>query len=89
LVYAFNDEADPMRVSLCSRTARIEDAKEDLDFLGKPSNRFDSSTRQKSKESKGGCNAVPGSAEGSDAAWIAVMLAGAALQFRRRRHSKD
>jgi len=89
LVYALNDEADPMRVSLCSRTAPIENAKEDLDFLGKPSNRFDSGTRQKSKESKGGCNAVPGSTEGSGAAWIAVMLAGAALQFRRRRHSKD
>jgi MYXO-CTERM domain-containing protein len=89
LVFAYNDEADPIRVSLCSRTAPIEDAKEDIEFLGKPSHRFDSGARAKSKESKGGCNAASGSTDDSGAAWIAVMLAGAALQLRRRRHSKD
>jgi len=89
LVYAVRDDADPLRVSLCSRTAPIEDAKEDLDFLGKPSHRFDDVARKKGKEGNGGCTAVPSSSEGSGAAWIAVMLAGAALQFRRRRHSKD
>lgn len=89
LVYALNDEADPMRVSLCSRTAPIENAKEDLDFLGKPSHRFDDVARKKGKENKDGCNAVAGSTEGSGAAWFALMLAGAALGFRRRRRSKD
>jgi len=89
LVYALNDEADPMRVSLCSRTAPIESAKEDIDFLGKPSNRFDDVARKKNSESKGGCSALPGSTEGIGAAWIALMLAGVGLQLRRRRRGKD
>ena len=41
LVYAVRDDADPMRVSLCSRTAPVANAKEDLRFLGKPSHQFD------------------------------------------------
>lgn len=41
LVYAVSDEADPMRVSLCSRTAPVDQAKEDLSFLGKPTHTFD------------------------------------------------
>jgi hypothetical protein len=41
LVYAIRDEADPLRVSLCSRTAPVDQAKEDLDFLKKPTHTFD------------------------------------------------
>ena len=36
LVYAVHDEADPMRVSLCSRTALLEDAGEDIEFPRAP-----------------------------------------------------
>lgn len=43
LVYAVSDEADPMRVSLCSRTAPVDQAKDDLSFLGKPTHTFDGS----------------------------------------------
>ena len=45
LVYAVRDEADPLRVSLCSRTAPVADAKEDLDFLGKPTHTFEGRKR--------------------------------------------
>jgi hypothetical protein len=41
LVYAVSDEADPMRVSLCSRTALLDEAKEDLNYLGKPTHTFE------------------------------------------------
>jgi hypothetical protein len=49
LVYAVRDEADPLRVSLCSRTAPVDKAKEDLDFLGKPTHVFEGRKR-------GGCS---------------------------------
>lgn len=45
LVYAVRDEADPMRVSLCSRTAPVDEAEEDLDFLGKPKHTFEGRKR--------------------------------------------
>jgi len=86
LVYAVQDDADPLRVSLCSRTAPIENAKEDLDFLGKASLRFDDSdSRSKSKENKANdkCSASPGSTGRAGLAWIAMLLAGAALMVRR------
>ena len=51
LVYAVRDEADPLRVSLCSRTAPIDKAKKDLDFLGKPTHVFEG-------RKKGGCSVV-------------------------------
>jgi hypothetical protein len=76
LVYAVRDEADPMRVSLCSRTAPIESAKEDLRFLGKPSHRFD--------DSRGGkCAAAPINPDGPGLGWLALLLIGATLAMRR------
>jgi MYXO-CTERM domain-containing protein len=83
LVYALNDDADPMRVSLCSRTALVENAKEDLDFLGKPSHRFDADTRSKKERRKDNCSASPGTSAGSSLGWMALLLAGTALTRRR------
>ena len=76
LVYAVRDEADPMRVSLCSRTAPVEKAKEDLDFLGKPTHTLEGGR-------KGGCSASP---VDSDAAHLgyAALLAGLGIAIRRR-----
>ena len=82
LVYAVSDQADPMRVSLCSRTTLVENAKEDLRFLGKPSHRFaDADSRRKDKT--GGCGASPGNAESSGVGWMVLLLAGATLMRRR------
>ena len=75
LVYAVHDTADPMRVSLCSRTTPVENAKEDLRFLGKPSHRFDGT--------KGKCSVSPGSAGGPGFGLIVLLLAGVALAIRR------
>jgi len=87
LVYADRDEADPMRVSLCSRTALIASAQEDLDFLGKPSQEFDSSARSKSKRgeanTKENCSASPGPAGRAGLGWMLLLLAGASLSLRR------
>ncbi len=86
LVYAFSDETDPMRVSLCSRTAPVENAKEDLDFLGKPSHRYDQAAK-KGAEAAGGkdgrCSAsAPGSGAESMLA-LMIMLVGLAVVTRR------
>jgi hypothetical protein len=78
LVYALSDQADPMRVSLCSRTAPIENAQEDLDFLGKPSHQFDDEGARRRN-----CNASPGSSGGTHVEWIALLLAGTVLTVRR------
>lgn len=87
LVYAVRDDADPLRVSLCSRTAPIEDAKEDLVFLGKPLHRFDDQgSHRKSGDgeasAKGNCSASRGNAGGAGFALIALLLA-AAFATRR------
>ena len=75
LVYAFRDEADPLRVSLCSRTAPVDNAKEDLDFLGKPMHTFD--------DKKRGCSVShPGGGELS-VGLFALFIAGIALGIRR------
>jgi len=88
LVYAVRDDADPLRVSLCSRTAPIEDAKEDLDFLGKPSHRFESQdAHHKSKDAEGGsdgkCSASRGSTGASGFGWLAILLTVVVLTRRR------
>lgn len=88
LVYAVNDEADPMRVSLCSRTALVANAKEDLNFLGKPSHRFDTdASARKSKKSEAGnddnCSASGAGTEHTGLAWMLVLLAGATVMIRR------
>jgi hypothetical protein len=88
LVYVVRDDADPMRVSLCSRTAPIEDAKEDLAFLGKPLHRFDDQgAHRKSKDANGGsegkCSASRGSTGGADFRWLAMLLAAVVLARRR------
>jgi MYXO-CTERM domain-containing protein len=82
LVYALRDDADPMRVSLCSRTTPIDDAKEDLRFLGKPSHRFDDG-----RGNKGKCAAAPADTGGSGFGLLALLLIGAVLAVRRRRHA--
>ncbi len=81
LVYAVRDAADPMRVSLCSRTTPIESAKEDLRFLGKPSHQFDDS-----RGSKGKCAASPANTDGPGFGLFALLLIGAVLVMRRRPH---
>jgi len=78
LVYAVRDDADPMRVSLCSRTTPIESAKEDLRFLGKPSHRFDGG-----RGNKGKCAAAPVNTDGPGFGLLAFLLIGAALAMRR------
>jgi hypothetical protein len=88
LVYADRDEADPMRVSLCSRTALVANAAEDLDFLGKPSQQFDDgSGRRKSKDRKArrrdNCSASPGPAEHAGFGWVVLFLASTTLALRR------
>jgi hypothetical protein len=85
LVYAVHDDADPMRVSLCSRTALLEDAGEDLEFLGRPSNEFDGSAGKKSKdETKSkNCSASRLRDEGTGFAWTALLLMGMLLAIRR------
>lgn len=77
LVYAVQDDADPMRVSLCSRTTPIENAKADLRFLGKPSHEFDGSR---------GCAAGPLSTDGLGLGLLALLLLGITLAVRRRPH---
>jgi MYXO-CTERM domain-containing protein len=77
LVYALRDAADPMRVSLCSRTALAKNAKEDLAFLGEPSHQFDGGK-------KGGCAAAPGSTDGTGLGLFALLLIGAVFVVRRR-----
>ena len=88
LVYADRDEADPMRVSLCSRTALLANAQEDLDFLGKPSQEFDDAgARGKSKDGEArrrdNCSASPGPAGRTGLGWMLLFLAGATLAIRR------
>jgi hypothetical protein len=88
LVYAVRDRADPMRVSLCSRTAPVDNAKEDFDFLGEPSHRFDDDgASKKSKKgeanAKDSCSASPGTAGTTGLGWMVLLLAGAVLTVRR------
>ncbi len=88
LVYADRDEADPMRVSLCSRTALVANAQEDLDLLGNPSQEFDEAvTRRKSKDGEARrrdhCSASPGPTGRSGLGWVLLFFAGATLAFRR------
>jgi len=87
LVYADRDEADPMRVSLCSRTALVVSAQEDLDFLGKPSQELDSGARRKNKRdeanTKDNCSASPGPAGRTGVGLMLLFLAGATLAIRR------
>ena len=82
LVYAVRDQADPMRVSLCSRTAPIDNAKEDLRFLGKPSHQFDNP-----RGNKGKCSAAPANTDGPGFGLLALLLVGAMLAMQRRRHA--
>ncbi|MGB5372929.1 MAG: hypothetical protein WBN15_04030 [Polyangiales bacterium] len=88
LVYVDRDEAEPMRVSLCSRTSLVASAQEDLDFLGKPSLEFeDASAPQKSKDGKArrrdNCSASPGPAGRAGLGWVVLFLAGTTLTLRR------
>jgi hypothetical protein len=78
LVYAFRDDADPLRVSLCSRTAPVDKAKKDLDFLGEPKHRFEEPNSR-----RGNCSASPISSESGGLGWMMLSLVGAALTVRR------
>lgn len=75
LVYAVRDEADPLRVSLCSRTAPVDAAKEDLDFLGKPTHVLEGRKR--------GCSVTPSEEGDTSLLGLALCLAGLALGARR------
>lgn len=75
LVYAVRDDADPLRVSLCSRTAPVDQAKEDLSALGKPTHVFD--------DGKRGCGVSPMTAGGSELAWHFLLTMGVAVWARR------
>jgi len=87
LVYAVHDDADPMRVSLCSRTALLEDAGEDIEFLGRPSNELDAPTGPKSNDSevkhKDHCSASTQSGYGASFALTMLLLMGTVLAIRR------
>lgn len=74
LVYAIRDEADPMRVSLCGRTAPVDRAKEDLSFLGKPTHTFDG---------RRGCAVAPRGTSPFELAAFAALLFAAAPLARR------
>lgn len=73
LVYAIKDEADPLRVSLCSRTAPIDQAKEDLSFLGKPRHTL---------EGGGRCSVSRGASD-ADRFGLLLLVAGVMLGMRR------
>jgi len=88
LVYADRDEADPMRVSLCSRTALVASAQEDLDLLGKPSREFDDPVARGKRNDgdrrrRDHCSASPGPTGDSGPSWVLLFLAGATLAIRR------
>jgi hypothetical protein len=87
LVYATRDEADPMRVSLCSRTAPVERAEEDLDFLGKPEHELHDASRRKSKHGeanlKDNCSVARGAMDETRFVWLALVFAGVVLGARR------
>jgi hypothetical protein len=83
LVYADRDEADPMRVSLCSRTAPVASAQKDLDFLGKPSHELDSNPRRKSRRGGDNCSASPGPVGHTGLGWVLLFVAGGTLALRR------
>ena len=78
LVYALRDDADPMRVSLCSRTTPIDNAKDDLRFLGKPLHEPGSS--------RGKCAAAPPGTDGPGFELLFLILLGSVLAVRRSRH---
>ncbi len=77
LIYAIRDDADPLRVSLCSRTAPIEQAKEDLDFLGKPSVSYETKKRRRD------CGVATGDAGAGTLSSFALLLGLATLGIRR------
>jgi hypothetical protein len=79
LVYALRDDADPMRVSLCSRTTPISNAKDDLRFLGKPLHEPGSS--------RGKCAAAPPGTDGPGFELLFLILLGAVLAVRRLPHA--
>jgi hypothetical protein len=77
LVYALRDEADPLRVSLCSRTAPLDQAKEDLEYLGKPEHDFEGKKRRRD------CSVASGDAGASALASFALFLGLATFGIRR------
>jgi hypothetical protein len=85
LVYAIRDEADPLRVSLCSRTALIEDAGEDLEFLGRPSHELGAQTDEESKDAKGkrDCSATSQNGDGAGFGLTLLFGLGIVLAIRR------
>ena len=77
LVYAVRDEADPLRVSLCSRTAPLDHAKDDLEYLGKPQHDFEGKKRRRD------CGVATGDAGTSALASFALFLVFATFGIRR------
>jgi hypothetical protein len=77
LVYGYRKGTDPLRVSLCSLTKPIDQAKADLAHLGKPTRSFTGAPE------KGRCSLSPAANQGPDLAVIALLIAGLALITRR------
>ncbi|MDH3727793.1 MAG: hypothetical protein OER77_09700 [Myxococcales bacterium] len=82
VVYAYRDKAGPLRVSLCSLTKPIDQAKADLEHLGEPSKAFADATK-KSTNSKDRCTASAGPHESTSLGLFALLIAGLALVSRR------
>lgn len=85
LVYAVRDEADPLRVSLCSRTALLEDAGEDLEFLGRPSHELGPQAAEKSKDAKRKRDCSATSRNGNGAGFGLTLLFGLGIVLAIRR----
>jgi hypothetical protein len=85
LVYASRDGGRPLRVSLCSRTQLLDEAKEDLKSLGKPSLRISSADEKAKKNAgdSGACAVAWGS--GNEGTGLGALMAGLLAFLLRRR----
>ncbi|MDH3199388.1 MAG: hypothetical protein OEM15_00685 [Myxococcales bacterium] len=82
LVYAYREKAEPFRVSLCSLTKPIDQAKADLEHLGKPSTTFADATK-KSAGSNDRCTVSAWNHGSTSFGFFALLIAGLALISRR------
>ena len=83
LIYAVRDDGRPLRVSLCSRTQLLEEAREDLKSLGKPSLRIDDGAKsKKGNGDSGGCTVARGGQQSTGLSWLLAGLLGGWLLRR-------
>lgn len=81
LVYAYRNGREPLRVSLCSLTKPIDQAKADLGHLGKATTAFGGASK------KGRCSVSHAATQRPALPMLALLVAGLALITRRSRHS--